>query len=88
MVALITNARTKEQKVISLLECPESHNPIILEQVADQFIKRIASTYPKAYKIVHNRKNHISIIDGNVTKCIFDINMVEELNDCDDSFLY
>ena len=89
MVALITNTRTKENKVISLLEWHAGHNPntITLEQAADRMIKRIACTYPRAWKIVHNRENHISIMAGNVTKCIFEIRAVEELRDYDDSFL-
>ena len=89
MVALITNERTKENKVISLLEYHAGRNPkqITLEQVADQIIKRIACTYPRAYKLIHNRENHISIMAGNVVKCIFDIHLVEELKDYDDSFL-
>lgn len=81
MVILITNNRTKENRVISL------QGQITLEQAADQFIKRIACNYPKAYKLVHNRENHISIMAGHITKCIFDIHAVEELKDCDDSFL-
>lgn len=90
MFALITNIRTKENKVISLLEWHAGQNPnlITLEQAADRIIKRIACTYPRAWKIVHNAENHISIIAGNVTKCIFDLRAVEELKDNDDSFLY
>lgn len=89
MVAIITNERTKENKVVSLLEWQAGQNPnrITLEQVADRIIKRIACTYPRAYKLIHNRENHISIMAGNVTKCIFDLHMVEELKDYDDSFL-
>ena len=90
MFALITNTRTKETKSISLLEWYPGWAPTILtlEQAADRFIKRIADIYPKAYKLVHNRENHISIMAGNITKCIFEIRTVEELNDCDDSFLF
>lgn len=89
MVALITNTRTKENKVISLLEWHVGQNPncITLEQAADRIIKRIACTYPNAYKLIHNSENHISIMAGNITKCIFDIRTVEELKDYDDSFL-
>lgn len=89
MVALITNTRTQETKAISLIEWYPTWVPTIhtLEQAADQIIKLIAGTYPKAYKIIHNRENHISIMAGNVTKCIFDLHTVEELNEDDDSFL-
>ncbi len=90
MVALITNTRTKENKVISLLEWHAGHNPntITLEQAADRIIKRIASTYPYAWMIVHNAEKHIDIMSGNgVPKCIFEIHAVEELRDYDDSFL-
>ena len=89
MVALITNTRTKENRVISLEEYYPGWAPrqITLEQAADKILKRIASTYPKAHKLIHNRENHISIMAGNVTKCIFDIHVIEELNDYDDSFL-
>jgi hypothetical protein len=89
MVALITNTRTKERKAISLLEWHAGRNPntITLEQAADRIIKRIACTYPKAYKLIHNRENHIDIMAGNITKCVFEIRAVEELRDYDDSFL-
>lgn len=89
MVALITNTRTKEHKVISLLEWYAGQNPttITLEQAADRIIKRIACTYPKAYKLIHNRENHISIMAGDIAKCIFEIRAVGELQDYDDSFL-
>ena len=89
MVALITNTRTKENKVISLLEWHAGHNPntITLEQAADRIIKRIASTYPKAYKLVYNSGNHICIMGGDIPQCIFEIRAVEELRDYDDSFL-
>ena len=88
MVALITNTRTKENKVISLLEWWPGQNPstITLEQAADRIIKRISCTYPNAYKLIHNCETHISIMAGNITKCIFEIRAVEELRD-DDSFL-
>lgn len=90
MFALITNTRTKENKVISLLEWHAgcNTNRITLEQVADLVIKQIAAPYPKAYKLVHNRENHISIMAGNITKCIFDIHLVEKLNVYDDSFFW
>ena len=90
MVALITNTRTKENKVISLLEWHAGHNPntITLEQAADRIIKRIAATYPLAWMIIHNAEKSIDIMAGNgVAKCIFEIRAVEELRDYDDSFL-
>jgi hypothetical protein len=89
MFAIITNTRTKENKIISLIEYYPGCAPTIhtLEQAADRIIKLIAGTYPKAYKIVHNRENHIAIMAGHITKCIFDLHKVEELNKDDDSFL-
>jgi hypothetical protein len=88
MIALITNERTKETKAISLIEYYPGCAPTIhtLEHAADQIIKLIAGTYPKAYKDIHISRNRISIISGNCTGCIFEIEMVEELKDCDDSF--
>lgn len=62
-------------------------NQITLEKVADKIIKRIFTTYPKAHKRIFNRENHISIMAGNIVKCIFEIRAVEELTDYDDSFL-
>ena len=89
MFVLITNTRTKEVRYVDLVKWyPDCNsNTIALEQVADRLIKRIAATYPKAYKVVHNSQNHISIMAGNVTKCIFDIKAVEHLKDYDDTFL-
>ena len=88
MIAIITNKHTKERKYVSLPKAHVGSNPnqIALEQVADRIIKRIAATYPKTYKVIHISKNHISIMSGNVTGCIFDIHMVEELKDWNDSF--
>lgn len=98
MVALITNTRTKENKVITLFQCYPGWQPcpMSLEQAADQFIKRIACTYPYAWMIVHNVEKSIDIMAGNgVAKCIFEIRLVEELKDSveelkdsDDSFFY
>ena len=62
-------------------------NRVTLEQVADRLIKRIACTYPKAYKLVLNKDTAIDIMAGNVTKCIFEIRRIENLKDYDDSFL-
>ena len=88
MIALITNTRTKEVRHVDLVEWWAGQNPstITLEQVADRLVKRIAATYPKAYKVVVHDKL-INIIAGNVTKCIFEVLMVEHLKDYDDSFL-
>ena len=89
MIALITNTRTKEVRYVDLVVWYPGWNPttITLEHVADHFIKQIASIYPKAYKLVHNRENSIDIMAGNVTKCIFELRAVEHLKDSDDSFL-
>lgn len=88
MIAIITNKHTKERKYVNL---PKSHvgsnpNQLALEQVADRIIKRIAGAYPKAYKDIHISRNRISIISGNCTGCIFEIEMVEKLKTCDDAF--
>jgi hypothetical protein len=89
MDALITNTRTKEVRLVPMLEWHAGFNPnsITLEQVADRLIKRIACTYPKAYKLVLNKDTAIDIMAGNVTKCIFEIRRIENLKDYDDSFL-
>ncbi len=88
MFAIITNTHTNESKFINLLEWCSGLNPnqITLEKAADKIIKRISATYPKAYKHIFNHENHISIMAGNVVKCIFEICAVEELKDYDDSF--
>ena len=89
MIALITNTRTKEARYVDLVECYPGWNPreITLDQFADRFIKHLASIYPKAYKLIHNRENSIDIMAGTVTKCIFELRAVEHLKDSDDSFL-
>ena len=81
MSALITNTRTKEVRYVNL-------NTNTLEQIADRLITNIACTYPKAYKLVHNSENHISIMAGNITKCIFELHAVEHIEESDDSFLF
>ena len=89
MNALITNTRTKEVRLVEMLEWHAGCNPnrITLEQVADRLIKRISATYPKAYKLIYNADNHIDIMAGNVTKCVFEIRLIENLKDYDDTFL-
>lgn len=87
MVAIITNTRTNERKYINLNNWGSPLNQITLEKVADKIIKRISAVYPKAHKRIFNRENHISIMAGNATTCIFEIRAVEELTEYDDSFL-
>ena len=88
MFAIITNTHTNESKFINLLEWCSGLNPnqITLEKAADKIIKRISVTYPKAFKKIFNRENHISIMAGDFVTCIFEIRAVEELTDSDDSF--
>lgn len=86
MIAIITNTRTNERKYINLIDW-HSGFQFTLEKVADKIIKRISAAYPKAHKRIFNRENHISIMAGNATTCIFEIRAVEELTDYDDSFL-
>ena len=90
MIALITNTRTKEVRYVDLIEWIPGWNPreITLEQVADRLVKQLASVYPKAYKLVHNRENSIDIMAGNITKCIFEIRAIEHIKDSDDSFFF
>lgn len=86
MFCLVTNTRTNEVRSIKLTEWTDGDNPITLEQAADNLIKRISYKHPKAYKLIHNPNKHISIMAGNVTKCVFELQLVEPLKDYDDSF--
>ena len=88
MATIIINTSTNKSKVINLNEWRSSFNNFTLEKVADKIIKRISATYPKAYKKIYNRENHISIMACNAVTCIFEIRAVEELTDYDDSFFY
>lgn len=78
---IVTNCRTKENRILDL------HEGRTLNDAADYIVKRIEATYPKAYKLVHNAQNHITIMAGNVTKAVFDLKVLENLKDYDDEFL-
>ena len=88
MFCLVTNTRTNEVRSIKLTEWPTGDNPIpiTIEQAADKLIKRISYKYPNVYKLIHNPNKHISIRAGNVTRCVFELQFVEQLKDYDDSF--
>lgn len=59
-----------------------------LNDMTDILLKRIATKWPTAYKIVFNKDSHIDIIVGNPTKYIFEINIIFPLKNSDDTFLY
>lgn len=89
MDALIKNTRTNEVRLVEMLEWHGGNkfHRWTLEDIADNLLKRIATKWPNAYKVVFNKDSNINIMAGNPAKCIFEIYTIFPLKDSDDSFL-